>query len=233
MPAASSCSSPCCQTADHTAAVKCCLFKSVAFAACCACQICPTPALATVPCTVSICCKLTNHTELQHETVVDGWASCKHASTPQAPPHQCVTRYTLTCSQTPDYQSRNLIAGLGMQQRRFDFAGERSVSVLCREPPESQASRTLTWQLEEGEPPDAAAAAKQHAPAAVSAAATATGTATGPAAAADPDLIGLDIWPASLALCRYLVAHPELVVDQRVVELGAGGCCSGAHISSN
>jgi hypothetical protein len=39
-----------------------------------------------------------------------------------------------------------------------------------------------------------------------------------------PDLIGLDIWPASIALCRYLAAHPHLVARQHVLELGAGRC---------
>ncbi len=45
-----------------------------------------------------------------------------------------------------------------------------------------------------------------------------TSTATG-------DLIGLDLWPASVALCRYLAAHPQIVLKEAVVELGAGESC--------
>lgn len=37
------------------------------------------------------------------------------------------------------------------------------------------------------------------------------------------DLIGLDVWPASVALCTYLAAHPGLVAGAAVCELGAGG----------
>ena len=118
-----------------------------------------------------------------------------------------------------------------MQQRKFDFPGECSVSLLCREPPEAQAGRTLTWQLDGESRSDAGAAAKQPA-AGEEAGGAAAATAPAAAGAADPDLIGLDIWPASIALCRYLAAHPELVVDQRVVELGAGGCCRPARTSS-
>ena len=36
------------------------------------------------------------------------------------------------------------------------------------------------------------------------------------------DLIGLDVWPASVALCTYLAAHPGLVAGAAVCELGAG-----------
>ena len=102
-----------------------------------------------------------------------------------------------------------------MQQRRFEFAGKSSVQLLCREPPEAQAGRTLDGELR----PGAEAAAEK--PAAGAEAVCLAAAAAAPAAA-DPDLIGLDIWPASIALCRYLAAHPELVVDLRVMELGAG-----------
>ncbi|PRW20580.1 hypothetical protein C2E21_8960 [Chlorella sorokiniana] len=37
-----------------------------------------------------------------------------------------------------------------------------------------------------------------------------------------PDLIGLDVWPASIALCNYLSAHASLVAGAAVCELGAG-----------
>jgi len=40
--------------------------------------------------------------------------------------------------------------------------------------------------------------------------------------AATADLIGLDLWPASVALCRYLAAHAEIVAGAAVMELGAG-----------
>ena len=43
------------------------------------------------------------------------------------------------------------------------------------------------------------------------------------------DLIGLDVWPASIALCNYLAAHAGLVAGATVCELGAGArvglCC--------
>jgi len=39
---------------------------------------------------------------------------------------------------------------------------------------------------------------------------------------ATSDLIGLDLWPASVALCRYLAAHAEIVAGAAVMELGAG-----------
>lgn len=37
-----------------------------------------------------------------------------------------------------------------------------------------------------------------------------------------PDLLGLDIWPASLHLCEYIAANPALVAGATVLELGAG-----------
>ena len=37
-----------------------------------------------------------------------------------------------------------------------------------------------------------------------------------------PDLIGLDVWPAAITLCNYIAAHPELVSGASVMELGAG-----------
>ena len=40
--------------------------------------------------------------------------------------------------------------------------------------------------------------------------------------AATADLIGLDLWPASVALCRYLAAHSQIVSGEAVMELGAG-----------
>lgn len=106
-----------------------------------------------------------------------------------------------------------------MKQRTFAFQGsgpgaaQAEVRLWCREPPEAQAGKTLTWQLDGqpcsgGQQPSDGAAQPAAAPA---------------TADADPDLIGLDIWPASIALCRYLANHPELVAGQHVLELGAGG----------
>lgn len=42
------------------------------------------------------------------------------------------------------------------------------------------------------------------------------------APAADIDALGLDVWPAAITLCQYLVDTPERVVNKRVIELGAG-----------
>lgn len=52
----------------------------------------------------------------------------------------------------------------------------------------------------------------------------------GNVASDQPDLIGLDVWPASIALCQYLSAAPALVAGAAVCELGAGaqGSQSGA-----
>ena len=42
------------------------------------------------------------------------------------------------------------------------------------------------------------------------------------APAADIDALGLDVWPAAITLCQYLVDMPERVENKRVIELGAG-----------
>lgn len=34
---------------------------------------------------------------------------------------------------------------------------------------------------------------------------------------------GGQLWPAGLVLARYLLRHPEIVLQDRVVELGCGG----------
>lgn len=116
-----------------------------------------------------------------------------------------------------------------MQQLSFEFPcpGGHAVAIelLCREPPEAQAGKTLTWQVAED---------REHAQdrrqAVGSSEAMAEGgppaPALGASAAPAPDLIGLDIWPASIALCRYVAAHPQLVASpgQHVLELGAGRC---------
>lgn len=44
----------------------------------------------------------------------------------------------------------------------------------------------------------------------------------GNVAADQPDLVGLDVWPAAIALCTYLAAHPALAAGAAVCELGAG-----------
>ena len=44
----------------------------------------------------------------------------------------------------------------------------------------------------------------------------------GNVASDQPDLIGLDIWPAAVALCQYLARWPALVAGAAVCELGAG-----------
>lgn len=129
-----------------------------------------------------------------------------------------------------------------MQQRTFAFQGsgptaaQAEVRLWCREPPEAQAGKTLTWQLDSGDasggqqPPDGAP------PPAAAAAAQPAAAGSNVAPQEDPDLIGLDIWPASIALCRYLANHPEVVAGQQVVELGAGalpsfvGICSTLHV---
>lgn len=94
-----------------------------------------------------------------------------------------------------------------MQERTFVFegpAGPHTVALLCRQPPEAQEGRSLTWQLDASGGGDASAAA-----------------------GSGPDLIGLDIWPAAIALCTYLAANPDLVSGHVVCELGAGGAGQG------
>ena len=44
----------------------------------------------------------------------------------------------------------------------------------------------------------------------------------GNVASDQPDLIGLDVWPAAVALCTYLAARPHLASGAAVCELGAG-----------
>ena len=111
----------------------------------------------------------------------------------------------------------------GMQQRRFEFGGPQptAVTLLCREPPEAQAGKTLTWQLAG---PAAPPAGKPNEQSVGSGGARGSGScaAAAPAPATHPDLIGLDIWPASIALGRYLSAHRQLVAGQAVLEVGAG-----------
>lgn len=115
-----------------------------------------------------------------------------------------------------------------MQQRQFQFerpGGEPlAVSVLCREPPEAQAGKTLTWQLD-GHSESRRAQAKADGGSSSSRDSTggvAPAAAAAPAADQAPDLIGLDIWPAAIALCRYLAMNPQLVAGTDVLELGAG-----------
>ncbi|PSC67978.1 lysine methyltransferase METTL21B [Micractinium conductrix] len=109
------------------------------------------------------------------------------------------------------------------RQRRFEFGGPQptAVTLLCREPPEAQAGKTLTWQLAG---PAAPPAGKPNEQSVGSGGARGSGScaAAAPAPATHPDLIGLDIWPASIALGRYLSAHRQLVAGQAVLEVGAG-----------
>ncbi|KAI3430311.1 hypothetical protein D9Q98_004907 [Chlorella vulgaris] len=103
-----------------------------------------------------------------------------------------------------------------MQQRSFQFSTLEGrtidVNVMCHAPPEAVAHKTLTLRetLQN----------QQHQGAEHHAAPGGKPDKLPPQSA--PDLIGLDIWPASIALCRYLAAHPYLVVGQHVLELGAG-----------
>lgn len=98
---------------------------------------------------------------------------------------------------------------LRLTQRTFEF-GEQQVTVACRQPPEELGRITLTLQTE------------APAPAADGGAAGGSLAGDGGAPAAVPDPIGLDLWPASIALCHYLAAHPQVVAGQRLLELGAG-----------
>jgi predicted nicotinamide N-methyase len=113
-----------------------------------------------------------------------------------------------------------------MQQRSFQFstleARTIDVNVMCHAPPEAVAHKTLTLR----ETPQH----QQHQGAEHHAAPGGKPVKLPPQSA--PDLIGLDIWPASIALCRYLAAHPYLVVGQHVLELGAGQCgvCCTTHM---
>ncbi|KAL4424743.1 hypothetical protein ABPG77_000086 [Micractinium sp. CCAP 211/92] len=104
-----------------------------------------------------------------------------------------------------------------MRQRRFEFRCSKgeplAVTLTCRAPPEEQAGRTLTWQIGDRKYEDNGASEQP---------AEAGSSIEGAPPAAAPDLIGLDIWPASIALCRYLAAHPQLTEGLEVLELGAG-----------
>ena len=115
--------------------------------------------------------------------------------------------------------SRSLHPISGMQEpptpclgspRTISFQGlggqATTLYYRCRSPPDAQAQRTLTLQSE----PSAAEAA------------TAAAVAT-----AAPDLIGLDVWPASVALCDFLVQHASLVCGASALELGAGAGLPG------
>lgn len=108
-----------------------------------------------------------------------------------------------------------------MQVRRFEFSGPSGetidIAVSCREPPEAQQGKTLTWQIDDR--PSQRHAAGQAADPTLG---DAAGAPSPPPLVSAPDLIGLDIWPASIALCHYLASHPHLATGQRVMELGAG-----------
>lgn len=80
------------------------------------------------------------------------------------------------------------------------------MTVSCRQPPEAQSSKTLTWQLTE------------------KAVSSSSSTALQPQEQPQEqsDSIGLDLWPASIVLCRYLAAQLQLVAGRELVELGAG-----------
>ena len=115
-----------------------------------------------------------------------------------------------------------------MQQRQFSFscAGRQvGIELLCREPPEAQAGKTLTWQLEDSDSKQQRGGAGGEGGSCACVGGGGGGNTPAdrsPGASADPDLIGLDIWPASIALCRYLCLYPQLVAGQQVLELGAG-----------
>lgn len=88
-------------------------------------------------------------------------------------------------------------------ERTFTFAGN-DITLRCRHGPEHLEGRTLTLQIETD--------AKQP-----------TTTIGG---AATDDQIGLDVWPASIALSPNIPENTHLVKDRNVIELGAGtGLC--------
>lgn len=47
----------------------------------------------------------------------------------------------------------------------------------------------------------------------------------------DLDSTGLDVWPSSLSLSRYLCAHPDTVANKNVLELGCGAAVAGLTAS--
>ena len=138
-----------------------------------------------------------------------------------------------------------------LQQHVFSF-GDHDLRVVCRRLPGEVARVTQTLQLDVeelfasvldfdiGKPAAAAAPCaggsgrsdQQSVPsiAAPAAAAAAAGPGQPPdskklcgnVASDQPDLIGLDVWPASITLCRYLVRRPQLAAGAAVCELGAG-----------
>jgi predicted nicotinamide N-methyase len=138
-----------------------------------------------------------------------------------------------------------------LQQHVFSF-GDHDLRVVCRRLPGevSRVTQTLQLDVEElfasvldfdiGKPAAAAAPCaggsgrsdQQSVPsiAAPAAAAAAAGPGQpidskklcGNVASDQPDLIGMDVWPASIALCHYLVRRPQLAAGAAVCELGAG-----------
>lgn len=95
---------------------------------------------------------------------------------------------------------------IGLTCKVFEFWAGGPIRVACRESPEELGRLTLTLQNDD---PCADQQLQQGAQGDVSAAA---------------DLIGLDLWPAAVAVCQYLAAHPQLVAGLDALELGAGRC---------
>lgn len=148
---------------------------------------------------------------------------------PWAPPQHLRSHQAINMSSAcADSNSETHIAS--MQQRQFAFSrGEQHyvIELLCREPPEAQAGKTLTWQLygsaasHQQTTADASGRAEEEGGPTVAPGSSGSDGGSG-ASNKQSDLIGLDIWPASIALCRYLVNHQQLVAGHAVLELGAG-----------
>jgi hypothetical protein len=103
---------------------------------------------------------------------------------------------------------------LRLTQRSFCFGGGIQITVACRQAPDELSRLTLTLQNDD-------TLHQQHAEVGGDGG-TATEAGGMPHVPHVPDLIGLDLWPASTALCQYLVSNPHVVSGQAVLELGSG-----------
>lgn len=117
----------------------------------------------------------------------------------------------------------------------FTFnSGAYSLQVECRRLPQEVARVTQTLQLDVEElfanlldwdtPPAPAGGGGDPAeqPALPNEQLPDSKKLCGNVASDQPDLIGLDVWPAAIALCEYLARRPQLVAGAAVCELGAG-----------
>lgn len=120
---------------------------------------------------------------------------------------------------------------LALHEFTFD-RGAHSLQVECRRLPQEVAGVTQTLQLDVEElfanlldwdtPQASAATSGGGEPAQQPWQQPDSKKLCGNVEADQPDLIGLDVWPAAIALCEYLARRSRLVAGAAVCELGAG-----------